>query len=281
MISVRNLFYSPSPEPFIEDVSFSVHRGECFGLLGPAYSGKTTLLKILTGLLPEFQGSASIAGIDCRHARAAHPGAIGVCFSFSTLYDELTVLENLRLFAPPIPKASRSIEDLLSTVGLAHNAEKPVSEYSPGMKARLNFIKTLLSDPPLLLLDEPTMGLDSTQSQMMKELILKEKARGKTILLATSSIQDATDLCDRVAFIVNGKICTMDAPQNLIFSRGGIRITYTWYDHGKKQMTRPISAFLEDNTLKQLILENRLQSIRSHQPTLEDIFMDITGSGLG
>lgn len=148
------------------------------------------------------------------------------------------------------------------------------------MKSRLNFIKALLHDPLLLCLDEPTSGLDPTNSRMMKDMILAEKEKGKTVLLTTHNMQDAAELCDRVAFIVGGKICALDSPHNLIMSKGAATVTYTWLENGEHSAGCPLKHLSSDERLKSLIAENRLQSIHSSEPTLNDIFMDITGRTL-
>ncbi|MEY8496010.1 ABC transporter ATP-binding protein, partial [Lachnospiraceae bacterium 29-91] len=123
-------------------------------------------------------------------------------------------------------------------------------------------------------------GLDPANSRMMKNMILEEKAKGKTILLTTHNMQDAAELCDRVAFIVNGKICALDSPHNLIMSKGAATVTYTWIDDGEHSASCPLEQISSDERLKKLIAENHLQSIHSSEPTLNDIFMDITGRTL-
>ena len=199
---------------------------------------------------------------------------------FSTMYEKLTARENLQFFSSLYEKKPRPIDTLLEMVGLQHDADKRVSEYSKGMKARLNFIKALLHDPLLLCLDEPTSGLDPTNSRVMKDMILAEKAKGKTILLTTHNMQDAAELCDRVAFIVGGKICALDSPHNLIMSKGAAEVTYTWVENGEHSASCPLDRLSADERLKRLMAENRLQSIHSSEPTLNDIFMDITGRTL-
>lgn len=280
MIQVRNLSFSYTKQPFISDMSFSVYSGEIFGFLGPSGAGKSTLQKVLIGMITTYQGSAMVNGVECKERKKCFYEDIGVDFEFSTMYEKLTAKENLQFFSSLYEKKPRPIEELLEMVGLQHDADKRVSDYSKGMKARLNFIKTLLHDPLLLCLDEPTSGLDPTNSRMMKDMILAEKAKGKTILLTTHNMQDATELCDRVAFIVNGKICALDSPHNLIMSKGAATITYTWIDNGEQKANCPLDRVSADERLKKLIAENRLQSIHSSEPTLNDIFMDITGRTL-
>ncbi len=280
MIQVNNLSFSYTKQPFIFDMSFSVSSGEIFGFLGPSGAGKSTLQKILTGMLGAYQGSAVVNGVECKRRTKRFYEDIGVDFEFSTMYEKLTARENLRFFSSLYEKKPRPIDELLEMAGLERDADKRVSDYSKGMKSRLNFIKALLHDPLLLCLDEPTSGLDPANSRMMKDIILAEKAKGKTILLTTHNMQDAAELCDRVAFIVNGKICALDSPHNLIMSKGAAAVTYTWLENGEHRASCPLGHLSSDERLKSLIAENRLQSIHSSEPTLNDIFMDITGRTL-
>ena len=221
-----------------------------------------------------------VNGIECRNCESDFYESIGVDFEYSTMYEKLSARENLQFFSSLYKKRARSINELLCLVGLENDADKRVSDYSKGMKSRLNFIKALIHDPKLLFLDEPTSGLDPTNSRMMKDMILEEKRKGKTILLTTHNMQDATELCDRVAFIVGGQIFALDSPHNLIMSKGATKVIYTWNDHGEKHSECPLHQLSEDRMLHTFIAENRLQSIHSSEPTLNDIFMEITGRTL-
>lgn len=281
MIQVSNLLFSYTRQPFISGMNFSVSAGEIFGFLGPSGAGKSTLQKILIGMLGTYQGSAVVNGIECKKRTKAFYEEIGVDFEFSTMYEKLTARENLRFFASLYEKKPRPMETLLRMAGLEQDGDKRVAQYSKGMKSRLNFIKALLHDPLLLCLDEPTSGLDPTNSRMMKDMILAEKSRGKTILLTTHNMQDAAELCDRVAFIVGGKICALDSPHNLIMAKGAATVTYTWVEEdGEHSADFPLGRLSSDGRLKGLIAGNRLQSIHSSEPTLNDIFMEITGRTL-
>ncbi|MBO5169224.1 MAG: ABC transporter ATP-binding protein [Oscillospiraceae bacterium] len=280
MIQVSHLSFSYTKRPFIQDMTFSVGAGEIFGFLGPSGAGKSTLQKILLGMLLGYQGSAMVNGRECKNHGADFYESIGVDFEYSTMYEKLTAKENLQFFSSLYRRQDRAIPELLAAVGLEHDADKQVSDYSKGMKSRLNFVKALLHDPKLLFLDEPTSGLDPTSSRLMKDLILAEKRRGKTILLTTHNMQDAAELCDRVAFIVGGTIYALDSPHNLTLSRGAAQVTYTWLDHGEQTASCPMDKISEDSLLHRLIAENRLQSIHSSEPTLNDIFMEITGRTL-
>lgn len=281
MIQVKHLSFSYTKKPFIQDMNFSVSEGEIFGFLGPSGAGKSTLQKILLGMLPDYQGLAIVKGTECKKRGSDFYEFIGVDFEFSTMYEKLSAKENLLFFSSLYHhKQARSIEELLRMVGLESDADKRVSDYSKGMKSRLNFIKALVHDPKLLFLDEPTSGLDPANSRLMKDMILAEKNRGKTILLTTHNMQDAAELCDRVAFIVGGQIFALDSPHHLIMSKGAAKVSYTWNDNGEQMGSCPLSRLSEDKLLHELIAENRLQSIHSSEPTLNDIFMEITGRTL-
>lgn len=280
MINVEHLYFHYTKEAFITDMNFHVKRGEIFGFLGPSGAGKSTLQKILIGLLPGYTGSVRVNGMECRNRKRDFYESIGVDFEFSTLYEKLTARENLKFFASLYQNNVCDMDGLLESVGLLKDADKKISGFSKGMKSRCNFIKALLHDPDLLCLDEPTSGLDPANSRLMKNRILEEKKKGKTILLTTHNMEDATELCDRVAFIVNGHICALDTPHNLIMSKGAGRITYTWEEDGEQQAVCAMDSLSADTRLQQLIAENRLLSIHSSEPTLNDIFLDITGRTL-
>lgn len=282
MIHVDKLSFSYTNQPFITDMSFQVHQGEIFGFLGPSGAGKSTLQKILTGLITSYQGSVKLADTECKKADQQFYEQIGVDFEYSTLYEKLTVRQNLAFFQSLYANQTVSIDQLLESIGLAQHSEQKVTEFSKGMKARLNFIKALLHDPPILFLDEPTNGLDPTNRQVMKEMIFEEKRKGKTILLTTHDMSDAAELCDRVAFIVNGQIAALDSPHQLIMHRGATKISYTYVDSSGKQQQASslLDTISQDQLLQQAIQANQLLSIHSSEPNLNDIFMEVTGRTL-
>ncbi len=277
MIKVKNLFFSYSKHPFLENINFEVKRGEIFGFLGPSGAGKSTLQKILTGLITSYSGIAEIRGIESKNHKDNFYENIGVDFEFPSLYEKLTAKQNLKFFGSLYTKKLRDVEELLQRVGLLQDADKKVSEYSKGMKSRLNFIKALLHDPEILFLDEPTSGLDPSNSRDMKDIILEERERGKTIILTTHNMMDASELCDRVAFIVDGKIKALDTPHNLIMSKGASRITYTYFDGREIVRECMMDRTNEDKKLQSLLQTNQIRSIHSSEPTLNDIFIEVTG----
>jgi len=280
MLTVKNLSFSYSKKPFIENMNFHVDEGEIFGFLGPSGAGKTTLQKILTGLITTYRGSVKLGGVECREHNNRFYEHIGVDFEYSTLYEKLTARQNLAFFGSLYAKKTRAIDEMLAEIGLQNDADKKVSDYSKGMKSRLNFLKALLHDPAILFLDEPTSGLDPTNSRLMKDMILEEQKKGKTIFLTTHNMTDATELCDRVAFIVNGGVKALDSPHDLIMRKGAAKVIYTYSDVREHTGECLLSHMSEDNVLTELIKENRITSIHSSEPTLNDIFIEVTGRTL-
>ncbi|MDD3335665.1 MAG: ABC transporter ATP-binding protein [Eubacteriales bacterium] len=281
MIDIQKLTFSYTKQPFIEDMSFSVGDGEIFGFLGPSGAGKSTIQKILIGMLPRYGGSVTVNGTEARNAGSAFYEQIGVDFEYPTLYEKLTARQNLRFFSSLYASKKLDIDALLASVGLLKDGDKKVSDYSKGMRSRLGFIKALIHNPILLFLDEPTSGLDPNNARIMKDCILAQKAKGVTVVLTTHNMEDAAELCDKVAFIVDGKVQALDQPHKLIMQRGAARLRYTWMEKNREQSGFcAMEQTAHDEQLQKLIAENRLTSIHSSEPTLGDIFMDVTGRKL-
>lgn len=281
VIEVENLSFSYTRTPFLRDINFVVKKGEILGFLGPSGAGKSTLQKVLTGLCTNYQGTAKILGTDsCKHGKNFYE-KIGVDFEFPSLFEKLTARENLTYFASLYSGNKRDIDDLLKEVGLYEHADKKVSAFSKGMKSRLNFIKSLVHNPEVLFLDEPTSGLDPNNAKIMKDMIKKERDCGKTIIITTHNMQDATELCDRVVFIVDGQMKALDTPHNFIMQRGAAKVNYTYMENGREEKrTSLLSKISEDDVLGKLLSENCVTSIHSLEPTLSDIFIEITGAQL-
>jgi len=281
MISVRDVSFSYTRKPFIRDVSFTVDPGEIFGFLGPSGAGKSTLQKILTGVLGGYRGGVTVGGLDARRPGGAFYDNIGVDFEFPSLYGKLTARENLAFFGSLYRKKAIPALELLAMVGLEGEADKKVAAFSKGMKSRLNFVKALGHQPEILFLDEPTSGLDPANARVMKGIIRGERDKGRAIILTTHNMHDAAELCDRVAFIVDGTVRALDTPTNLVLSRGDTAIRYTWKGRSGDESAETVSsATASDSRLLSLLAENRITSIHSRESTLEDVFVEITGRGL-
>lgn len=281
MILVKDCEFSYDKKPFISNVNFEVGQGEIFGFLGPSGAGKSTLQKILIGLLKNYKGSVQVFGKEVREQKDDYYEHIGIDFEFPSFYEKLTAVENLKFFSSLYKTAPRNIDSLLEQIGLLRDKDKKLSSYSKGMKSRLNFVKALVHNPELLFLDEPTSGLDPSNSRIMKKMILEEKKAGKSIILTTHNMQDAAELCDRVAFIVDGHVKAMDTPHNLIMKKGAGVISYSYLEgNNEKQAECSLDATGKDEKLKELIQSGKLLTIHSMEPDLGDIFMEVTGRGL-
>ena len=281
MIEICNMSFSYTKTPFIEDMRFSVGRGEIFGFLGPSGAGKSTLQKILIGLLTGYRGNVKVFGEEVSRHGCDFYERIGIDFEVPTLYEKLTARQNLDFFSSLYNGNTRNVSELLESVDLLRDADKKVSDYSKGMKSRLGFLRALVNDPEILFLDEPTSGLDPANARLMKDLILAEKAKGKTVILTTHNMTDAQELCDRVAFIVNGHIAALDTPHTLIMRRGAARLRYAWLDDGMERSGEcALSDTGADARLLELIRSGRLLTVHSQEPNLGDIFMEITGRSL-
>ncbi len=273
----------------IRDISFNIDPGEIFGFLGPSGSGKSTTQKLLIRLLKSYSGRLEIMGKEgsqWSHDLYQH---IGVGFELPNHFSKLTGLENLNLFATFYAKAGVSSNvllpmELLELVGLVEAAKQRVAEYSKGMKMRLNFARALLNNPELLFLDEPTAGLDPVTSRSMKNIILGLKRQGKTVFLTTHNMHDADELCDRVAFIVEGELKLVGVPTELKLQHGERSVLVKTHagvnGEPSKDFEYPLATLGSNSEFIELIQHEQIQSIHSKEATLEEVFIGTTGSRL-
>ncbi len=283
MIRVTDLHfaYPGNTQDTLRGLNFHIKDGEIFGFLGPSGAGKSTTQKILIGILKNYRGTVSVNDQDLKSVTPDFYESIGVAFETPNLYSKFTALENLDFFRSFYRNQSRDPKELLSAVGLEGDANTRVNDFSKGMKVRLNFCRSLLHDPKLIFLDEPTAGLDPVNLRKMEKLILAEKSLGKTICITTHDMHVADTLCDRVAFIVDGNVNLIDVPRELKLQHGErlLEIEYRVNESLKKE-----TFSLDDiasNTALHLILENYyIETIHSREASLEDVFVKSTGRSL-
>ncbi|NLP06001.1 ABC transporter ATP-binding protein [Candidatus Fermentibacteria bacterium] len=217
---VRDLWKTFGEVHALAGVSFEVGSGELFGLLGPNGAGKTTTIRILTGLSRCDSGSVRVAGIDCTGNPRAALRHIGVVPDESNLYPELTGFENLcfcaSLYGIGRKERRERAHSLLERFGLAEAARRRFAGYSKGMKRKLTIAAGLIHRPEILFLDEPTTGIDVTSAREIRQLLSELHSAGTTILLTTHYIEEAERLCDRIAFMVSGRIAKVDTVRNLL-----------------------------------------------------------------
>lgn len=299
----------------VDHINLKIRRGELFGLLGPNGAGKTTTIRLLATLLLPSEGSAKVNGYDVVKEPDKVRESIGVVMMGErSLYWRLTGRENLEYFAalhhiPPKMWKER-IDSLLEFVGLADRGDDLVEKYSSGMKQRLTIARCLLHDPPVLMLDEPTLGLDPGAARSIRNMIKNLRDQGKTIILTTHYMKEAEELCDRVGIIHKGKIIALDSPANLktkVKEEEVLEIEATNLSDSLVTYLKKIDEISEaaiivtdpvisSGTIRILARDSRrilpsvlaclsqndvnIQNIKVSEPTLEDIFIQLTGENL-
>lgn len=283
IIGVKGLRYAypGTTRQILQGLSFEIERGEIFGFLGPSGAGKSTTQKILIGALRGYKGNVTVLGKELRSTKSDYYEKIGVAFEFPNFYSKLTVLENLDLFRSLYGGETDEPTVLLHQVGLQDSMHVKVSELSKGMKMRLNFCRALLHRPSLLFLDEPTSGLDPVNAAVMKQLILERKEAGTTIVITTHNMQAAEELCDRVAFIVDGQIKLIDSPRELKLRQGDRKVRVEFNTGKELQMEEfPLNQLADNSRFQHIARNYEVQTIHSLEATLDSIFIDVTGRAL-
>jgi len=297
----------------LKDVSLEVKTGELFGLLGPNGAGKTTLIKIMTTLLSPTSGRAIVAGYDV----ASHPQDVRLRINMvsggeSSGYGLLTVRENLWMFSQfygvPTKEAYRRIDGYLKEIGLSDRAHTKSSDLSTGLRQKMNIVRGFITDPQVLFLDEPTLGLDVGASRDVRRIIREWLAAdsARTMLLTTHYMAEADELCDRIAIINRGQVLACDTPENLkrrlqkdvLFELAtsplnGLPLSALEKLDGVKNATlkesdgRAEFTFMlkEESALAGIIntltgANVKIQTLTKHEPTLEDVFVDLVGRSM-
>lgn len=283
MLKVQNLefTYPKSNKKAVNGVSFEIKKGEIFGFLGPNGAGKTTTQKVIIGLLKDYNGVVEILGKNLLSWKTDLYNKIGVGFELPNHYQKLTALENLELFASFYRRRTIPPLKLLQMVKLEEDAKQRVGTFSKGMKSKLNFARSLLNDPEVLFLDEPTTGLDPVGRRLIKNLIIQKRNEGKAIFLTTHNMQDADELCDRVGFIVEGKLVLIESPKELKIKHGKkiVKLEYI-KDGGLESQEFELKNLADNKSFLSLLKTGSVQTIHTEEATLEDIFIKATGRHL-
>lgn len=280
-VSDLTFTYPKAKSPAVTGMNFTVRKGEVFGFLGPSGAGKSTTQKILIGLLSGHSGTARVWGREPAEWKDRYYERIGVSFELPNHYLKLTGLENLEFFASLYPGSTADPMDLLERVGLAKAAHTRVSKYSKGMQMRLVFVRALLHNPELLFLDEPTSGMDPNNARIVKEMISELRSEGRTVFLTTHDMTTADQLCDRVAFVVDGDIAALDTPTEHKISRSRRTVRVTYRDYGALSAKDfPIEGLADDPDFRTLLTTTTVEALHSQEADLEDVFIDITGRSL-
>lgn len=262
----------------VDGISFSVAAGEVFGLLGHNGAGKTTTIRVLTGRSRPSQGSAMVLGHDVTSSRDAIRPLINLVFEDQNLYERMSGRENLRLFATLYGAPASRADELLDLVGLREAGRRAVKTYSSGMKQRLLVARALVNRPQVLFLDEPTRGLDPTSAREIRAIIARLASENVTIVLTTHYMEEADELCHRVAFLSQGKIVALDSPRELKLRHGQRTARVLLRDRSERGVrlddpadAAQIAAWMRDG---------QVATIHSEEGTLEDVFIALAGRPL-
>jgi ABC-2 type transport system ATP-binding protein len=300
IIEVNNLEKKYGDVKAVDGVSFGVAQGEVFGILGPNGAGKTTTIEMIEGLRKPNAGSIKVCDIDALKEPRRIKELIGVQLQATSLYDNIRVKEAIDLFGSYYKKSIPS-EQILEEVSLTEKKNSQVSKLSGGQKQRLSVGLALVNDPEVIFLDEPTTGLDPQARHNLWSIVEKLRDRGKTIVITTHYMEEAEQLCHRLAIIDRGKIIAMDTPDNLINKAElATSIDFTTsrdldglaknipgickVNNGSARkysvQTKAVSMILKD--LTNLCYDNHieLENISVRQATLEDVFLSMTGRKL-
>lgn len=281
MIQAKSLSYTypNSSSEVLHALDFEIDKGEIFGFLGPSGAGKSTTQKILYRILSDFGGDVKIEGKDINAWDKTFFEKIGVGFELPNHYQKLSGKENLALFGSFYPKEKlRPAEELFELMGMRESMDDRVETYSKGMKMRLNFMRAIMHDPEILFFDEPTAGLDPVNAHKIKDLIKELRSRGKTIFITTHNMMTADELCDRVSFIVEGKIRITDVPFDLkkAYGKNLVKVVLVGGEKGEFNM----KGLGENPDFLAFIQEGEISYIQSQEASLEEVFIKVTGTSL-
>lgn len=279
MFKVENLKfkYKNNNGDVLKGISFEIKEGEIFGFLGPSGAGKSTTQKVIIKILEDYQGSILYKGKDLKDYNNEFYEDIGVSFEMPIHFSKMTAMENINFFVK-LYKNNADVEELMKRVGLWEDRNKLVGEYSKGMKIRLNLVRALLNKPKMLFLDEPTNGLDPANAMILKEMIREFKNSGGTVFITSHIMADIDQLCDRVAFIVDGQIKEIDSPRNLKIRYGKSTVKVEYKENGDTESREfPMKEIGKNSEFINVLTNKEIETIHSGETTLEDIFIKVTG----
>jgi len=278
-IEVHNLSRYYGAVKAVEDISFSVQRGEIFGLLGHNGAGKTTTIRMLTGRTKPTHGTAHVAGYDVVTQLDQIKPRINLVFEDQNLYERMSGQANLAFFADLYEAPKERVAALLDRVGLDDEARKrKVKTYSSGMKQRLLIARALINDPSILFLDEPTRGLDPSSARALRQIVREMSQQGTTVVLTTHYMEEADELCDRVAFLSNGRIVALDTPTELKLQYGTHSARLLLKD--RSELVVALDSREDARKLEHLMADGEVLTIHSQEGTLEDVFINLAGRPL-
>lgn len=262
-------------------ISFTVAAGEVFGFLGPNGAGKSTTQKVLTRQLRGHTGRVEVLGRPIQRWGPDYFERIGVGFELPAHFSKLTAWENLTAFAALYTGPTEHPQGLLDAVGLGSAADQVVSAFSKGMQMRLNLARALVNRPEVLFLDEPTAGLDPAHTATVRALVRDQATMGRAVFLTTHDMATAQELCDRVAFMVDGRIAAVDTPRGFRLGYGRPEVTVEYRNRGRLcRREFPLDALGTDPAFLELVRGGTVETIHTREASLDQVFVKVTGGRL-
>jgi fluoroquinolone transport system ATP-binding protein len=281
MVDELRMRYRGGTGHAVDGISFTVAAGEIFGFLGPNGAGKSTTQRILTRQVRSHQGRVDVLGRPVARWGSDYFEHIGVGFELPAHFSRLTARENLAAFAALYSGQTEEPATLLDQVDLAEAADQTVGAFSKGMQMRLNLARALVNRPRVLFLDEPTSGMDPVHATLVRELIRRQPADGRTVFLTTHDMATAEQLCDRVAFMVDGRIAAIDTPRNFRLAHGRPQVTVEYRDgDGLRRTEFPLSTVGDDPAFAELLRSHTVETIHTREASLDEVFVAVTGGRL-
>lgn len=272
--------YRGAASDAVDRISFAVGPGEVFGFLGPNGAGKSTTQHVLTGQHHDYRGRAEVLGWPVARWGAELYERIGVCFELPAYFPKLSARENLAAFAGLYRGRTLDPVEALELVDLADVADQRAATFSKGMKMRLNLARALLHRPDVLFLDEPTAGLDPNHAAQVHEVVRRQAAAGRTVFLTTHDMLTVEELCDRVAFMLDGRVRAVDTPRALRLAHGRSRVSVEHRVDGALGREEYPLTVPTDPGLLALLREAAVETIHTREATLHDVFIAVTGGRL-
>lgn len=272
-LAIKDVSVSFSGKKALNQLNLEVYEGEIFGFLGPSGAGKTTTIKLLTRQLKADSGEIELFGEDIHHISQDAFEKIGILSDNSGAYEHFSLYDNVKFFADIRRVSYDRIDELLKRVGLYEDRNKKIKSLSKGMVQRAMIVQAVLHKPKLLFLDEPTAALDPSTTKAIHKMLLELNKEGTTIFLTTHRMEEADQLCNRIAFLNKGHVIESGSPEELKIKYAKNKMVAMFKEKGSIELDKSFTSLQQ---LTELSKEDELITLHTVEPTIEDIFLELT-----